>query len=99
MTVLDCKHTRRSLCSALGAIGAALVLIAQTGIAPVSAQCGPNPIVCENSLPGTPSSEWDIDGAGDPQLQGFATDISANKGDTVRFKVSTTATIFSIDIY
>src|SRR5205085_11469569 len=34
----------------------------------------PNPIVAENLLPGNPASEWDIAGAGDDNIQGFATD-------------------------
>src|SRR5437899_6965137 len=63
------------------------------------AQCGSNPIVCENSLTGNPSSEWDITGSGDSTIQGFATDISVNKGGIVHFKVSTTAARFNIDIY
>ena len=41
-----------------------------------------NPIVCENSKPGNPPSEWDISGAGDPSIQGFATEISVNQGET-----------------
>jgi hypothetical protein len=48
-----------------------------------------NEIVAENALPGNPSSEWDVSGAGDANLQGFTTDISANKGDTVNFKIQT----------
>src|ERR1035437_5253530 len=58
-----------------------------------------NPIVRENSLPGNPSSQWDISGAGDSSIQGFATDISANKGDTVHFKINTTASAYQISIY
>jgi hypothetical protein len=58
-----------------------------------------NPIVCENQLPGAPASQWDISGSGDSSLQGFATDISVNKGDTVHFKVNTTASSFRVDIY
>jgi hypothetical protein len=46
-----------------------------------------NPIVTENLLPGSPSSEWDISGAGDLTIQGFATDISVNKGERVNFKI------------
>ena len=62
--------------------------------------CGsPNPIVAENCLPGNPSSEWDISGAGDSTVQGFATQISANKGETVSFKVSTNASSYRFDIY
>lgn len=60
-----------------------------------------NPIVTENALPGNPPSEWDIPtkDAGDPTIQGFATDISINAGDTVYFKIATTATDYTIDIY
>jgi hypothetical protein len=79
--------------------GAILGLLCQTGRARLTAQCGPNPIVCENLLTGSPKTEWDITGAGDSTLQGFATEISANIGETVRFKVNTTATLFNIDIY
>ena len=60
-----------------------------------------NPIPAENSLTGNPSSEWDITGAGDLSLQGFATDISVNKGQTVSFKINITGTNknYSIKIY
>src|SRR5262249_44390703 len=56
-------------------------------------------IVAENNLPGNPSSEWDISGAGDLSIQGFATDISVNKGQTVFFKIKTDAAAYTIDIY
>ena len=58
-----------------------------------------NPIVAENLLPGNSPSEWDIDGAGDTTIQGFATDISVNKGNTIHFKVKTNATNYRLDIY
>jgi hypothetical protein len=58
-----------------------------------------NPIACENSKPGTPASTWDISGAGSSSIQGFATDISVNKGQTIGFKVDTSASSFSIDVY
>ncbi|MEO8406254.1 MAG: N,N-dimethylformamidase beta subunit family domain-containing protein, partial [Chitinophagaceae bacterium] len=58
-----------------------------------------NPIVTENNLPGNPSTEWDIIGAGDLSIQGFATDISVNRGNTVHFKIKTDATDYSIAIY
>ena len=64
--------------------------------------CAPplgNPIVCENQLPGNPASEWDISGAGDSSIQGFATDISVNRGQTVSFKINTNATNYRLDIY
>ena len=65
------------------------------------ADCGSpaNAIEAENCLTGNPASEWEITGAGDANLQGFATDISVNRGGTVSFKVTTTATAYRIDIY
>jgi hypothetical protein len=68
-----------------------------TGVDPCST--GGNPIVCENGKPGNPPSEWDIGGAGDPSIQGFATDISVNRGGTISFKVDTNATNYRFDIY
>jgi hypothetical protein len=53
----------------------------------------------ENCLPGTPQSQWDISGAGDSKIQGFATDISFNQGQTVAFKIKTNATSYKLDIY
>jgi hypothetical protein len=58
-----------------------------------------NEIEAENCLAGNPPSEWDIVGAGDSSIQGFATDISVNKGERVRFKVDTTASDYRLDIY
>src|SRR5712671_840013 len=86
-------HLRVSLVVAL------LAIAIQAPWSHVQAQCGPNPIVCENLQAGNPKIEWDVAGSGDSTLQGFATDISANKGDTLGFKVTTTAANFSIDIY
>jgi len=57
-----------------------------------------NPVVCENSKPGTPESVWDITGAGDASIQGFATDISVNVGGTVSFKVTSPAA-YTMSIY
>jgi len=64
-------------------------------------ECGPedNAIVCENSKPGSPWTEWDIDGAGDDSIQGFAADISVNVGEPIDFKIDTDASAYSIDIY
>ena len=63
--------------------------------------CGPtvNPIACENLKPGTPSSVWDVSGAGDTTIQGFATAMSVTPGQTEQFKVDTTASAFTLDIY
>src|SRR6266403_572240 len=72
---------------------------------PASAQtfgCAPpivNDIVCENSKPGNPGSDWQISGSGDATIQGFATDMSANQGATVSFKIKTDAKSYSIGIF
>src|SRR5713226_6402996 len=58
-----------------------------------------NPIEAENCLPGTPASQWYIDGPGSPSIQGFTTDISVNAGQTIFFKISTPAASYRIDIY
>ncbi len=71
-----------------------LLTLAQASMAVwASATCTAprNPIEAENCLPGTPSSQWYVAGAGSPNIQGFATDISVNAGQTISFKVSTNA--------
>jgi hypothetical protein len=79
----------------------ALVCLAAPGTGSAQPSCGQlaNPIPCENALPGNPASEWDVAGAGSATIQGFATDISVNRGDTVRFKVQTPSTNYRLDIY
>lgn len=58
-----------------------------------------NPIVLENQKPGNPQSEWDIVGAGSSNIEGFATDISVNRGNRVDFKINTDSSDYRIDIY
>uniref|UniRef100_UPI00384B8412 DUF4082 domain-containing protein n=1 Tax=Bradyrhizobium daqingense TaxID=993502 RepID=UPI00384B8412 len=58
-----------------------------------------NPIVLENQKPGNPQSEWDIVGAGSSNIEGFATDISVNRGNRVDFKINTNSSDYRIDIY
>src|SRR5688572_31445914 len=47
-----------------------------------------NPIVTENALPGNPSSEWSVPDFRDNRIAGFATKMSLNRGQTVRFKIN-----------
>ncbi len=58
-----------------------------------------NEIVAENCLEGHPSTEWDINGYGDPSIQGFGTDIGIARGETIEFKVDTDSDDYRIDIY
>ena len=72
---------------------------ALTGTQNLVLSIGQNEIAAENVLPGNPASQWDVSGAGDTDLQGFATDISVNKGETVSFKIQTPSSSYRIDIY
>ncbi len=56
-----------------------------------------NPIEAENCQTG--ATDWDISGAGDARLQGFATDISVNQGGTAHFKVDSPSANYQIVIY
>ncbi|WP_460993445.1 DUF4082 domain-containing protein [Sinomonas soli] len=55
-------------------------------------------VACENTQTGTPQSDWMISGAGDSTIQGYATQMSVNVGETVTFKVSTPASSYHFDI-
>ncbi len=83
---------------------ALLALGGQAVLAEKASAAGPceppaNEIVCENSKPGNPPSEWDVSGEGDPGIQGFATQISVDRGETVHFKIDTNSTKYRLDIY
>ncbi|MBB5534796.1 DUF4082 domain-containing protein [Rhizobium giardinii] len=58
-----------------------------------------NKIVLENLKQGNPISEWGIDGSGSGNIQGFATEISTNIGQTVSFKIATDSANYRIEIY
>ena len=66
---------------------------------PLPCDAPANAIVAENCLTGNPSTEWNVTGSGDPNLQGFATDISVNRGETVSFKIKTSYAGYRLDIY
>jgi len=87
--------TAMSHSSSISRVGTSSVAVAAlvgalfgAGVLP-QARAAENPIVVENALPGSPQSEWDVAAAGDPSIQGFATDISVNRGSTVDFKIDT----------
>ena len=82
----------------------AAIIVAGRGSGWPSLQAQPtsNPIVIENQNPGSPQSEWDVSGSGDPNIQGYATDISVNRGGTVTFKIKLQPAVaggYVIDIY
>ncbi|MDQ4504345.1 DUF4082 domain-containing protein [Sinomonas sp. ASV322] len=85
---------------------AAVLVAAEPIAAPLTAQAAADPcaapvvsaVACENTQAGDPQSDWLVSGAGDSTIQGYATQISANLGDTVSFKVSTNAKNYHFDI-
>lgn len=88
--------------AALAALVTALLIAIPPGPqARAASPCGAsiNPVTCENQKPGTDPSVWDIDGAGDSSIQGFATDISVNAGQRIDFKIDTNARAYKIDVY
>ncbi|TAY06877.1 DUF4082 domain-containing protein (plasmid) [Rhizobium leguminosarum] len=64
-----------------------------------AAAATPNKIALENLKQGNPISEWGLEGDGGGTIQGFATEISTNIGQTVDFKIATDSTHYRIDIY
>jgi hypothetical protein len=81
----------------VGLLLAASILVLGAAPAASMAACS-NPVQCENQLTGADPSTWEIDGAGDPSLQGFATQMSVNKGEAVSFKISSATSAYHIDI-
>lgn len=100
----DSRGTRRRLGVVLPALALVLGILGVPAFhtaAEAADPCatGGNAIACENSRPGTSPSVWDIDGAGDDSIQGFATDASVNVGQRVDFKIDTDASAYTVDIY
>ena len=85
------------------AVALAVALLGLVAAAP-TAQAAPcdtpaNEIVAENCNAGAAPGDWEISGAGNQGMQGFAADISVNQGGTAQFKVDAGATPYRIDIY
>ena len=72
-----------------------VVLVPKTAAASCASPA--NAIEAENCLPGTASSTWDRDG--DRTIEGFTTEFSVNRGETVEFKVNTNARSWNLEIY
>jgi len=58
-----------------------------------------NRTVQENQQAGDPQSGWDLGEPNATNIEGFATDISVNCGQTVSFKINTDSTNYRIDVY
>ena len=78
---------------------AVIALTLVSTVASASCASPQNAIEAENCLPGTSPSAWSTTANGDSTIQGFATEMSVNPGQTVFFKVKTPATAYRLDIY
>ncbi|MFC8507787.1 DUF4082 domain-containing protein [Streptomyces sp. NPDC057411] len=95
------NHIRRAR-GAVFALAAALISIVLPPVESASALADPcgagsNPVVCENSKPGTPMSEW-FSGNNYGDIAGFTTKMSVQPGETVQFKVQSPAA-YHVRIY
>ena len=80
---------------------AATILLPAGGSASAADPCAApvtNKVACENTKPGDPPSDWQVNGIGDSTIQGYATSMSVNVGQTVNFKIKTPASSYHIDI-
>ncbi|QXJ21549.1 DUF4082 domain-containing protein [Actinomadura graeca] len=84
-----------------GLVVTGLAALGQPAVLAAAGPCdsGGNPIACENSKPGSPSSEWEKISGGGQTIEGFSANFSVNVGQQVQFKVNTPASRYSIDIY
>jgi methionine-rich copper-binding protein CopC len=84
--------------AAVAAVAAMLVPGTYHAQSAHAATCA-NPIVCENELPGTPQSVWDVGPGEGTTIQGFADPFSVNVGGSVNFKIESPASSYNVDIY
>jgi hypothetical protein len=91
-------HLGRALALRVAAFALALALVASLGVSHASAATCANPVACENQQTGDAPSDWEVSGAGDSTIQGYATSMSVNVGQTETFKINTPSTNYHIDI-
>ena len=82
------------LAAALSVLGVPAATAAGPCTAPIASK-----VACENTQPGNPASEWQVTGAGSSTIQGYATSMSVNIGNSIKFKIKTPATSYHIDVY
>jgi hypothetical protein len=76
------------------------VQVLYTNTSGLTANDLPNPIVVENSLPGTLASNWFLGGAAtDSTIAAYTDRASYAPGDTVNFKVDSTGNTCRIELY
>jgi VCBS repeat-containing protein len=100
MTTPRCRAVARRLTVRvlLAAFAAVVLMLFNRGSGHPVVHASPTTIADENLKVG--ADDWDISGAGASDIQGFATDISVNVGETVHFKIAAPGSAaFTIKIY
>jgi hypothetical protein len=95
------NRTGRSMLACVLALGCLGLVSCTTTRTPEAGPCGPpvtSVIACENLNPGTPPSDWKVQGSGDPALQGYATEMSVRPGDVLPFKVAAMESAYHVDL-
>jgi hypothetical protein len=88
----------RTLCRRLG-LACAVTLVASAMHPAAGAAACANAVACENAKTGSAPNAWQVSGAGDATIVGYATSMGVDKGQTVRFKVKTSVSAYHIDVY
>jgi hypothetical protein len=93
------RFLRGLLCALVAALVAAVLPLAVSSGASAADPCGTgsNPIVCENSKPGSPMEDWYAPNAYG-NVEGFTNQVSYQAGDTVQFKVQSPIP-YHVEIY
>ncbi|MGQ0839395.1 DUF4082 domain-containing protein [Actinokineospora sp.] len=89
------RGLRAGLAGVLVAIGLPVLLAPPASAGPCDAPT--NPVVCENSKPGTPRDDWFIESQYG-SIEGFATQTSVQPGERLDFKIKTPSNSYFIDI-
>lgn len=91
---------------AVALVGGGIVVSAAPAASAAACPAGSSPVVCENLQPG--DTDWEVSGAGSTAIEGFATSMSVNAGESISFKVRTMSVTndtqqvlkpYTIDIY
>src|SRR5689334_14360669 len=91
---------RRSVIGLTLTVLLSLLFVVDVRPAAAAGPCGPpvtSVIACENTKAGDPTSDWQVSGSGDATIQGFATSMSVQPGQTISFKINTPSRSYHID--
>jgi hypothetical protein len=100
-SLIQAKKRGWRLVVIVGVAVAAAAALPATRSAAAGNPCGPpvaSVIACENTQTGDPENDWRVNGSGDASIQGFATSMSVNLGETVSFKIKSTSSAYHLDI-